>query len=133
MGNWRPEELERKLKGNPDLKIEQARNKAIVTGHGGTSKYHAQRTEYGGRIFASKREARYAEQLDLRVKAGEVSYWLPQVPIPIPGHATYRVDFLEVWGDGSLHWVEVKGVRTPMYKLKKKQVEERYPIKIEEY
>lgn len=55
-----------------------------------------------------------------------------QVPFHLPGNVIYRVDFMEFHNDGTVHFVDVKGMETNTFILKKKQVEELYaPIKIE--
>ena len=95
-------------------------------------KFNAIRTEVDGLKFASKKEARYYEDLKLRVQSGEVLFFLMQVPMHLPGNVRYRVDFQEFHADGTVHFIDVKGRITPMYTLKKKQVEALYPIKIEE-
>lgn len=96
------------------------------------SKFKAKRTEYNGVVYDSKKEAKYAEQLDLRKKSGEIIMVLRQVPFDLPGGVKYRVDFQEFRSDGTVHFIDVKGVRTKTYILKKKMVEELYPIIIEE-
>jgi len=96
------------------------------------SKYHNILTECDGMTFQSKKEARYYRELLCRVHAGEVSYFHWQFPIRLKGGVVYKVDFLEVWTDGSLHYIDVKGHKTAMYKVKKKLVEAEYPIRIEE-
>lgn len=83
-----------------------------------------------GILFDSKKEMDYYLNLKLRVRAGEVRYFLRQVPFHLPGEV-YRVDFLEVWSDGSLHWVDVKGMETASFRRKKKLVESLYPVEIE--
>ncbi len=104
------------------------------------SKYHNQRTEYGGRIYASKKEADFARGLDLRIKAGEIKGWIPQVMFPLPGGTQHRVDF-EVFEASFNHFQdrsqfsavsfwEVKGRDLPMGKMKRKQTEELYGIRI---
>ncbi len=70
--------------------------------------------------------------LKLRVKTKEVLFFLRQIPLHLAGGVKYVVDFLEFHSDGTVHFVDVKGLKTPMYVLKKKQVEELYPIQIEE-
>ena len=94
-------------------------------------KYRAVATVHQGRKYASKKEARYASGLDARREAGEVVFWLEQVPLQLPGKTRYVVDFLEFHADGTCHFVDVKGMETAMFKLKKRQVEELYPIEIE--
>lgn len=95
------------------------------------SKYRAIKTEVDGINFDSKKEARYYGELKLRIRAGEVKYFHMQVPIMLPGNVKYRVDFQEFHSDGSIHYVDVKGVETAVFKMKKKQVEALYPITIE--
>ena len=96
------------------------------------SKYRNVRTEVDGYKFDSKKEAAYYCDLKLRQRAGEVSYFLRQVPIHLPGGVRYVCDFLIFYPDGSHEYVDVKGVRTRTYIMKKKMVEALYPIKIEE-
>lgn len=94
-------------------------------------KFNAQRTEANGIKFDSKKEARYYQALLIRVRAGQVLFFLRQVPIDLPGNVKYRVDFQEFHADGSVHFVDVKGMETKEFKLKKKQVEALYPFEIE--
>jgi len=96
------------------------------------SKYNAIPTTVDGIRFDSKKEAAYYMDLKLRVASGETKYFLRQINFDLPGGVKYRVDFLRVDADDHPHWVDVKGVKTAMYKLKKKQVEVLYPIKLEE-
>jgi hypothetical protein len=71
------------------------------------SKYGSVMEECQGIKFQSKREAKYYRELKARVFAGEVSYFLRQVPFELVGGIKYRIDFMEVWKDGSIHWVSV--------------------------
>ena len=95
------------------------------------SKYGAQPTVVDGIRFDSKAEATYYQRLQLRVKAGAVRYFLRQVPFHLPGGVRYVVDFMEVHADGSVHWVDVKGIETAMFRTKKRLVESLYPVTIE--
>ncbi len=94
-------------------------------------KFHATPSTYDDIRFDSKKEANYYLDLKKRVESGEVLFFLRQVPIHLPGNVRYVVDFLEFHNDGTVHFVDVKGVETPMFKVKKKLVESLYPIKIE--
>lgn len=94
-------------------------------------KYQARAVETPDRRYDSKREARYAAELQLRKRAGEVVFWLEQVPLHLPGKTKYVVDFVEFRADGSVRFVDVKGVETETFKLKKRQVEALYPLEIE--
>ncbi len=102
------------------------------------SKYGNIKTEYNGNNFMSKREASYAQQLDLlkkaKNKADQVVSYEVQVPyqIEINGKkiCKYLADFRVLYADGRVEVVDVKGFRTSIYKLKKKMVEAQYGIEI---
>lgn len=104
---------------------------AVAARETGTNKYNAVPTEVDGIRFDSKAEANYYRKLKLRVQAGEVHYFLRQVPIHLPGGVKYVCDFVEFRADGTHHYVDVKGVITPQFRDKKKLVEALYPIVIE--
>ncbi len=93
-------------------------------------KFNAQITERNGFKFGSKKEASRYDQLLLLIRAKEVVFFLRQVPFHLPGNVTYRVDFQIFWSDGEVTFEDVKGMKTPMYIMKKKLVESLYPIKI---
>jgi hypothetical protein len=94
-------------------------------------KFRAKPSEADGIIFASKKEMGYYRELLLRKKSGEVLFFLRQVPFHLPGNVRHVIDFVEFWSDGTVHVVEVKGYDTPMGKLKRKQVEDIFPVTIE--
>lgn len=95
-------------------------------------KYGAVRVELDGIKFDSKAEGRYYLQLKQRVAQGEVLVFLRQVPFHLPGGVRYVCDFQEFHADGSVHFIDVKGMQTPTFKAKKKMVESLYsPIEIE--
>jgi len=93
-------------------------------------KFHAKPTERDGIRFDSKKEARYYDQLVLAKKSGELLFFLRQVPIHLPGNTKYVVDFVLFWADQNVEFVDVKGMQTETFKLKKKQVEALYPFEI---
>lgn len=95
-----------------------------------TNKFHAILTELDGIKFQSKKEAKYYSELKARVHLGEVKFFLRQIPFYLPGGIIYRCDFMEVWTDGSIRFIDVKGHKTRVYINKKKTVEALYPIKI---
>jgi hypothetical protein len=97
------------------------------------NKYHVAAREdrfYAGKLYASKKEALKAQELDLRVKAGDIKGYLIQVPFRLPGGTSHRLDFAILNLDNTVTWLEVKGRDLPMGKLKRKQVEELYHITI---
>lgn len=94
-------------------------------------KFHAKPTETDGIRFDSKKEARYYLDLKLRQRAGEVVFFLRQVPFHLPGGTVYRVDFQVFEDDGTVRFIDVKGYETPEFIRAKKQVEALYPVEIE--
>ena len=95
-------------------------------------KFRARPEVYDGIHFSSQKEKRYYQDLCIARSAGTLLFFLRQVPFHLPGGVRYVVDFAEFWSDGSVRFVDVKGMRTDMYILKKKQVEAIYPITITE-
>lgn len=95
-------------------------------------KFNAKPTARDGQRFDSKKEAAYYDQLMLRKQAGEVLFWLRQVPFHLPGGVRYVVDFQVFRVDGEVEFVDVKGVRTESYRAKKRMVEALYPVTIVE-
>ena len=95
-------------------------------------KFNAKRTEVDEKTFASKKEANYYLALKDKQRRGEILFFLEQVPIRLPGGIKYIVDFIEFHCDDTVHFTDIKGMRTPVFILKKKLCEETYPFKIEE-
>jgi hypothetical protein len=95
-------------------------------------KYGAKRTEYNGLVYSSKFEARVAQELDLRLAAGEFVRIEPQFRIPLYIYlangtdvnlCAYVCDFRCERPDGSYHLVEAKGYKTDIYRIKRKLLE----------
>ncbi len=106
-------------------------------------KYGAIPTTVEGIRFQSKAEAHRYLELRLLEKAGEIKglELQPSFPIHVAHHrggeltqvCVYKADFRYREGPRGLLKVEdVKGVCTPVYKLKKKMVEAQYGIQITE-
>lgn len=93
-------------------------------------KFKAKQTILDGIKFSSKKEAKRYEQLKMLQSSGEVLFFLRQIPIHLPGGVKYVLDFQVFWEDGSVTFEDVKGMFTPMFILKQKQVEELYPFKL---
>ena len=94
-------------------------------------KFMAVPTKADGIRFDSKKEAARYENLKLLQMAGEVVFFLRQVPFHLPGGTTYRVDFQIFWANGEVSFEDVKGMQTKEFIRAKKQVEALYPVKIE--
>jgi Protein of unknown function (DUF1064) len=103
----------------------------------GHSKYGAIPVEIDGVRFASKAEGRRYAELKLAESAGIIRdlKLQPRFPFEIGGELmfTYVGDFVYDDVQTKIKVVEdVKGVQTPVYKLKKKIIEKYYGIKITE-
>lgn len=100
------------------------------------NKYRAVKTTIDGIKFDSKAEGRRYAELKLLERAGEIRQLelQPRYSIVINGRhiCNYHADFRYFTAEQSIV-EDVKGVRTPVYRLKKKLVEAVYPgIKIVE-
>jgi len=89
------------------------------------SKYRAIRTVVDGITFASKKEAEKYQELKLLERAGKIRQLQlqPRFPLYVRGQliCTYVGDFSFYEGDSTTQIVvDVKGFKTPVYKLKKK-------------
>ena len=104
------------------------------------SKYNAKPTVVDGIRFASMAEARRYGELKLLERAGKIDSLelQPKFVLTVNGVkvATYVADFkyhAGAWSNPSPWIVEdVKGMKTPVYKLKKRMVEAQYGIVIQE-
>ena len=95
------------------------------------SKYRAKITLYNGVWYDSKFEAKTAEILDWRLKAGEIKHWDRQfkivcIPYDAFGHAhpelaiTHKVDFRIHHHDGTFELLEAKGKELSDYRFRRK-------------
>ena len=77
---------------------------------------------YNGFTYASKLEARYAQDLDWQMRFGDVKSWERQWKLELKVHGKrvcyYYIDFRVVMKDGSIEYVETKGYPTELWKLK---------------
>jgi hypothetical protein len=85
-----------------------------------------------GILFDSIKECERYKELKLLQEQGVIVFFLRQVPFDLPGGIKWRCDFLVFWADGEVSVEDVKGHATEMYKLKKRQVEQLYPVTIME-
>jgi len=85
-----------------------------------------------GKRYDSKREANRAGELKLMARAREIVGFAEQVTIHIPGDHKYIADFVVLNRDGTYTVEDTKGVKTPVYKLKRDLVLEEYGIEIRE-
>lgn len=99
------------------------------------SKYHNIKTVVNGITFDSKREAFYYNLYRKREKAKELFNLQRQIPyvfkLDDKKIFTYKADFQYIDTDGKTHVIDVKGVLTPVFRLKKKLIEAQHNIEIE--
>ena len=100
------------------------------------NKYHVapvpDRT-YHGIVFGSKKEAAKAAELDLCVQAGEIDFYLRQVPFivgydPLTKYVADFVTFKFYYTEGwAIKVIETKGMYAPGAKRKIKLFREKFP------
>ncbi len=99
-------------------------------------KYKNKRIECDGYLFDSQAECDYYLGLKLRLRSGDIRdlELQPRYPLHVNGElvGTYVGDFRFVDGAGFLRLQDVKGVRTAVYRLKKKLVKAIYGVDVEE-
>jgi hypothetical protein len=95
-------------------------------------KFNAVRCERDGYKFASKKERTRYDELKAWQKSGIVTFFLMQVPFHLTAGVKYVCDFQVFWANGDITFEDVKGMKTDIYKLKKKQVEAIYGVEITE-
>ena len=95
------------------------------------SKYNAVQIVKKDIRFASKLESTYYEYLLKERERGNILYFLMQVPFRLPGNIKYLVDFQIFMKNGSVKYIDVKGVMTDVSRNKIKQVVDIFPVNIE--
>lgn len=93
-------------------------------------KYNARAAWVDGIRFDSVAESRYYKRLKLLVAAGELLRFHMQVNFVLPGPVKVRVDFMEIYPDGSIKYVDVKGVFTKAFIRNRKMVKALYGVDI---
>ena len=102
------------------------------------NKYNAKKTIVDGIRFDSQAEADYYCTLKLRLRAGEITGFCRQPRFVVTEGRNdergteYVTDFIVFYPDGTYRIVDVKGVKTEVFRLKVKCMREKYPkLKIE--
>lgn len=102
------------------------------------SKYNAKRVEMDGIRFDSQAEANYYCLLKILLRRGEIDGFCRQARFIVTegkdgGKCTeYVTDFIVFYPNDKYRIVDVKGVKTDVFKLKMKSLKEKYPkIKVE--
>lgn len=110
--------------------IQAAQQGGRLGGETRVRKYRNQATVVEGLRFDSKLEARLYQALQLRQRAGEVLWFIRQVPFGLEGGIKYRADFLAILAAGGVELWDAKGHDTPLSALKRKQVRARYGVNV---
>jgi hypothetical protein len=128
-----------KLNGdvNPDRELEEiGRQVVIKQDWDRPSKYGSVRTTVDDVTFDSKRESQRYLELKTLERAGEILNLelQPSYELVVNGQkiGTYKADFRYIDNEGNTIVEDVKGVRTDVYKLKRKLMMAIHGIEIEE-
>lgn len=104
--------------------------------NGARSKFNAVKTEVDGIVFDSKKEAQRYHELKLLEKAGHIQVLTlqPEYDLTVEDKCIgiYRADFYYFDAAGQEVIEDVKGMKTPLYRWKKKHFEAQYGIQIRE-
>lgn len=106
--------------------------------HPKKSKYGAVKTEVDGIMFDSKHEASRYQELRLLEQAGDISNLRLQVPFELIPKSKYGMpiryiaDFTYNDQNGQMIVEDAKGVKTAIYRLKRRMMAEKYNIEIKE-
>ena len=96
------------------------------------SKYGSRITHYNGIRYDSAFEAEWARNLDWLQKAIEIRKWERQFPVEIIAYnssgdpvitVTHRIDFRLHENDGAYTQLEIKGMETTDYKMRRRLLE----------
>lgn len=108
-----------------------------------TSKYGVSKKEdraYNGKVYDSKLEMRYRQHLELLTKATNEKDRVVEIAEQVPYDCyikdkkicTYRMDFEVIYANNRVEYIDCKGVKTAIYRIKKKLVEAIFGIEIKE-
>lgn len=98
----------------------------------GKSKYKAKKTNIDGHSFDSEKEANYYEELKIRLRVGEIRGFCIQPTFILAPNLKYKADFIVFNNDGTTEIIDVKGMKTKEYIVKKKVFEDKFNLKIKE-
>lgn len=86
------------------------------------SYFKTPKVKIGDRQYDSKFEANYGQELELRVKAGDIDGFETHVrtPLVVNGYTVcdYYIDFVIFHKDGTTEYCETKGYATDVFRLK---------------
>lgn len=83
-------------------------------------KYKATRSHYKGHNYASRIEAKRAEELDVLIDAGKIYFWIAQPKFFLVRGFDYVADFLVVGYHNTMWAEDVKGAITQRFRDSKR-------------
>jgi hypothetical protein len=105
-----------------------------------TTKYKSKKVEIDGHVFDSKIEARYYEQLKWLQENNQILFfrlqprYLLQEAFRKNGKTFRKIEYIADFEvhhlDGSIEVIDVKGMETEAFKIKRKLFEKKYPHKL---
>lgn len=134
---WTEEQYQEFIKKKKGLPVKPQSKRKRKSKSKSKSKYNNQKTIVDGIKFDSKKEAEYYCQLKLLKQAGKIKDYRLQPRYELqPAFEkngkkyraiTYIADFAIINNDGTTEVVDIKGVETQVFKIKKKLFEYMYP------
>lgn len=122
------------MRGFEDWTIEDVQNfnnrQHIVAKDKTKNKYNNRKVEVDGIKFDSQKEANYYCELKLRLAAKEIKGFCRQAEFVLAPNLRYKADFVVFNNDGTSEIIDVKGMRTQVYKDKKKVFEDKFNLEI---
>ena len=96
----------------------------------GKGKYKNKAVVINGKRFDRVLEGNYYVELLRQMELGHVLYFHRQVPIDLSMKAkdVYRVDFQVFKSDGTIEYIDNKGIDTQVFKLKRNLIEAHSPF-----
>lgn len=120
------------------MSVAEAKKLGILPKTESKSKYNSKKITVDGIKFDSRAEANYYCNLKILLRTGEITGFCRQARFIITegkngeNGAEYVTDFVVFYPNGTYRIIDVKGVKTEVFKLKVKSFREKYPkLKIE--
>lgn len=120
------------------MSVAEAKKLGILPKTESKSKYNSKKITVDGIKFDSRAEANYYCNLKILLRTGEITGFCRQARFIITegkngeNGTEYVTDFVVFYPNGTYRIIDVKGVKTEVFKLKVKSFREKYPkLKIE--
>lgn len=120
------------------MSVAEAKKLGILPKTESKSKYNSKKITVDGIKFDSQAEANYYCNLKILLRMGEITGFCRQARFVITegqngeNGTEYVTDFVVFYPNGTYRIIDVKGVKTEVFKLKVKSFREKYPkLKIE--